>query len=242
MLMLLAGLMGLIIGSFVAALTMRWGQGRRISDGRSRCDNCDTPLGPAELVPVLSYVLQRGKCRHCGVPIAPRHLAIEIAAAGVGIASMALHPDSYGVAGTVFGWALLALLVLDVEHMWLPDRLTVPLGLTGLLVGYWLGLPLTDLLIGAAAGWASLAGIAAGYKALTGRTGLGGGDPKLFAAIGAWLGWLPLPFVLLLAATLGLALVGYDRVSGVTVTRHSRVPLGALLAAAAWPMWLARPF
>jgi leader peptidase (prepilin peptidase)/N-methyltransferase len=152
-----------------------------------------------------------------------------------------MHPGAYGVAGAVFGWWLLALLVLDVEHMWLPDRLTLPLGLAGMAAGWWLSMPLVDSLIGAAAGWASLAGLAAGYKALTGRTGIGGGDPKLFAAIGAWLGWFALPFVLVLAATLGLLLVLYDRLSGRPVTRYSRVPLGALLAAAAWPLWLAGP-
>jgi leader peptidase (prepilin peptidase)/N-methyltransferase len=241
LLTILGGLAGLIIGSFIAALTARWPQGRSIADGRSRCDSCHAVLGPSELVPVLSYLVQRGKCRHCGAAIQPRHLAIEIAAGGVGAAALAMHPGAYGVAGAVFGWALLALLVLDVEHMWLPDRLTLPLALGGLAATYALSMPLLDSLIGVAAGWASLAGIAKGYKALTGRTGMGGGDPKLFGAIGAWLGWVPLPFVLVFAAVLGLLLVLYDRLSGRPVTRYSRVPLGALLAAAAWPLWLAGP-
>ena len=241
LLTILGGLAGLIIGSFIAALTARWPQGRSIADGRSRCDSCHAVLGPSELVPVLSYLVQRGKCRHCGAAIQPRHLAIEIAAGGVGAAALAMHPGAYGVAGAVFGWALLALLVLDVEHMWLPDRLTLPLALGGLAATYALSMPLLDSLIGVAAGWASLAGIAKGYKALTGRTGIGGGDPKLFGAIGAWLGWFPLPFVLVFAAVLGLLLVLYDRLSGRPVTRYSRVPLGALLAAAAWPLWLAGP-
>lgn len=237
----LAALLGLIIGSFIAALTSRWPQGRSIAVGRSRCDTCNTILTPRELVPILSYAVQRGKCRHCAATIPPRHLAIEITAAAIGAASLALHPGGWGIAGAIFGWLLLTLLILDAEHMWLPDRLTLPLGLSGFIAAYILHQPLTAHLIGAAAGFLSLAGIAAGYKAITGRTGMGGGDPKLFAAIGAWLGWLPLPFVLVLAATLGLALAGYDRFAGRPVTRHSRVPLGALLAAAAWPLWLAGP-
>jgi leader peptidase (prepilin peptidase)/N-methyltransferase len=238
---ILGGFAGLIIGSFIAALTARWPQGQSIAAGRSHCDGCGATLGPRDLVPVVSFALQRGKCRHCGAAIAPRYPAIELAAGGLGAASLAMYPGAYGLAGAVFGWGLLALLVLDVEHMWLPDRLTLPLALAGLAVSYALSMPVIDSLIGAAAGWASLAGIAAAYKAITGRTGIGGGDPKLFAAIGAWLGWFSLPIVLVFAAMLGLLLVGYDRLSGRPVTRHSRVPLGALLAAAAWPLWLAGP-
>jgi leader peptidase (prepilin peptidase)/N-methyltransferase len=163
---------------------------------------------------------------------------IVVAAAIVGTASMLAFPGGAGLFGAVFGWILLALLVLDVEHFWLPDRLTLPLMLTGLLGGIWFEPALADRAIGAAAGFVSLAGVAHGYRALTGRVGLGGGDPRLFAGIGAWLGWVALPFVLLLAASLGLLLVARDRVSGRPVTRHTRVPLGALLAASAWLLWL----
>ena len=234
----IAGIAGLIIGSFIAALTWRWPQERSIVHGRSACDACGQVLMARDLVPLFSFLWLRGRCRHCGVAIAPRHVAIEVAASAIGVTAWALHPDAHGIAGAIFGWALLALLVLDVEHLWLPDRLTLPLGLAGVAATLVLGRPLLDSLVGAAIGWASLAGIAALYKALTGRTGMGGGDPKLFAAIGAWLGWLALPLVLVLAAVLGLALAGYDRLSGRAVTRYSRVPLGAMLAAAAWPLWL----
>lgn len=241
MVAILGGLAGLVIGSFIAALTARWPQGQSIATGRSHCDRCHAVLGALELVPVISFAVQRGRCRHCGAAIAPRYPAIELAAAGIGAAALALNPGAYGAAGAVFGWWLLTLLVLDVEHMWLPDRLTLPLGLAGLAVAAMLGQPIVDHLIGAAAGFVALAGIAAAYQLLTGRTGMGGGDPKLLAAIGAWLGWVALPFVLVFAALLGLLLVGYDRLSGRPVTRHSRVPLGALLAAAAFPLWLAGP-
>ncbi|WP_426166467.1 prepilin peptidase [Sandarakinorhabdus sp. DWP1-3-1] len=232
---------GLIIGSFIAALTWRWPQGRSIATGRSRCDHCDVVLAPRDLVPVISHLVLRGRCRHCRTPIARRHMAIEIAGAGVGALAMALHPDMAGVVGAAFGWLLLALVVLDMEQLWLPDALTLPLLVAGLVAGLWLQPAMPDRVIGAVAGFASLAVIAAGYKAATGRVGMGGGDPKLFGAIGAWLGWAALPLVLLLAALLGLALVARDRLAGRMVGRHSRVPLGALLAAAAWWLWLVSP-
>ena len=232
---------GLIIGSFLGALTYRWPLGRSIAAGRSQCDHCGAGIAARDLMPVLSFALLRGRCRHCGGAIAPRHLAVELAAGLIGGLAIGVHPGAAGLAGAGFGWILLALAVLDVEHFWLPDRLTLPLGLAGLFAGIWLAPPLADRVIGAIAGFAVLAGTAAGYKALTGRTGMGGGDPRLLAAIGAWLGWAVLPIVILLAAILGVALAGYDRRQGRDVGRHSRSPFGALLAAAAWPLWLVAP-
>ncbi|MFZ4689272.1 MAG: prepilin peptidase [Polymorphobacter sp.] len=239
LLALLGGLAGAIAGSFIAALTLRWPQGRSIVAGRSQCDECEHVLGPLELVPLLSFAMLRGRCRHCGAAIAPRHLWVEIAGAGIGAA--ALVQGLPGIGLVLFGWGLLALAILDVEHFWLPNLLALPLGLAGLACGLWLPPALLDRGIGAAVGFASLAGIAAGYKALTGRTGMGGGDPKLFAAIGAWVGWTVLPFVLLLAALLGLLLVASDRLQGRMVTGQTRIPLGALLAVAAFPAALLAP-
>jgi leader peptidase (prepilin peptidase)/N-methyltransferase len=236
--LIIGGIAGLIVGSFIAALTWRWPQGRSIATGRSACDACGQGLGPLELVPVLSLLWQRGRCRHCGVGIAPRHLWIELAAGGIGALALAVHPGSVGLCGALFGWGLLALAVLDAEHQWLPDRITLPLLALGLVAGLWLAPPLADRAIGAVIGFASLALIGGGYQRVTGRVGMGGGDPKLFAAIGAWLGWFPLAFVLLLAALLGLVLALADRLRGRPVGRHSRVAFGALLAVAAWPLWL----
>jgi leader peptidase (prepilin peptidase)/N-methyltransferase len=235
-------LAGLVFGSFIAALTSRWPAGRSIAAGRSRCDHCDAVLGAHDLVPLASFMALRGRCRHCGEAIAPRHPAIELAAGAIGAVAMLAAPDVTGVLGAGFGWALLALAVLDVEHFWLPDTIVLPLGMAGLAASLAGPPALVDRLIGAAAGFAVLAAIAAVYRYRTGRTGLGGGDPKLLGAIGAWLGWTALPFVLLGAATLGLVLVAGDRLRGREVTRHSRVPLGALLAAAAWALWLAGRF
>jgi len=236
---LITGLMlGLVLGSFIAALTSRWPQGLSIARGRSRCDDCGHALGAAELVPVLSHLVQRGRCRHCGKAIAARHLAIELAAAAIGAAAFILQPGPAGWAAALFGWVLLTLAILDVEHFWLPDALTLPLLVAGLGLGLWLAPSLDVRLWGAGAGFASLAAIGAGYGLVTGRDGLGGGDPKLPAAIGAWLGWQALPFVVLAAALLGLALALVDRLRGREVGRLTRVPLGAMLAAAALPLAL----
>lgn len=230
---------GLILGSFIALLTQRWPAGRSVVRGRSQCDACGRTLAARDLVPLLSVLASKGRCRQCGGAIALRHSWIELAAGGIGAAALGLHPGLPGIAGAAFGWGLLVLAVLDVEHFWLPDRVTLPLAALGLLAGLVAEPPLMDRLIGAAAGFATLAAVAALYRAATGRRGMGGGDPKLFAAIGAWLGWLTLPIVLLLAALLGLALVGLDRLRGRPVDRLTRLPFGALMAVAAWPVWLA---
>ncbi len=230
---LAGGILGLVFGSFIAALTQRWPAGRGIARGRSQCDHCGVVLAARDLVPVLSFLVLRGRCRRCGAAIAPRHLAIELAAGAIGAAALGLNPDAAGLAGAGFGWTLLALAILDAEHFWLPDALTLPLAAAGLALGPWLAPPLADRTIGAVAGFVSLAGIAAAYKAATGRDGMGGGDPKLLAAIGAWLGWAALPLVVLAAALLGLGLAIADRLRGRGVDRLTRVPLGALLAGAA---------
>ena len=231
--------LGAVIGSFLAAILVRWPEGRSVARGRSHCDSCGKVLGAAELVPILSWFLVRGKCRHCGAPIDRRLLAIEIGAALIGLTAILAHPLPAAMFTAVFGWWLFLLAALDIEHQWLPDRLTLPLIPAGLLAG-WAGIgpPLADRLIGAAAGFAVLAAIGWAYRRLRGREGLGGGDPKLFAAIGAWLGWAQLPIVLLGAGLIGLAGVAAMRLRGAEVKATDRLPLGTLMALAAWPIWL----
>ncbi len=237
-LLALAG--GAIVGSYLSTLLIRWPAGRSASAGRSHCDRCGAAVGPLDLVPIVSHLLRRGRCRHCGGSIDRRHLAMELLAALVGAAAMLVHGWPEGAAAALLGWWLLILAALDLEHHWLPDRLTLPLipaGLVAAAAGA--GPLLADRLIGAAAGWAVLWAIGAGYRRLRGREGLGGGDPKLLAAIGAWLGWQGLPFVLLGAGLLGLGVVLAMRLSGRRVSAADRLPLGTLMAAAAWPLWLA---
>jgi leader peptidase (prepilin peptidase) / N-methyltransferase len=232
-------LLGSVFGSFIAALVIRWPLGRSIISGRSACDACGHILSARELVPIISALLQRGKCQHCGAAIDWRHLAIEVAAAFVGGVAFGVSPDLAGLAGALFGWILIALIALDAEHYWLPDRLTLPLLTLGLCVGL-VGVepPLVDRLWGAAGGYLSLAAIAFAYKRARGRDGLGGGDPKLLAAIGAWLGWQYLPIVLLGGSGVGLLYVLFRTLRGRPMTATDRLPLGALMALAAFPLWV----
>ncbi|WP_129790870.1 A24 family peptidase [Sphingosinicella sp. CPCC 101087] len=230
---------GAIVGSFLATLLIRWPRGRSVVAGQSRCDSCGTPLGPRDLVPLLSYAALHGRCRRCGAGIDRRHVATELVAALLGLISLIAHPLPLAAVTLLLGLWLLLLVALDVEHHWLPDKLTLPLIPLGLLVG-WAGFgpPLADRLLGAVLGWAVLAAIAAVYRHVRGREGLGGGDPKLLAALGAWLGATQLPFVLLGAGLLGLAAVLLMRLRGEAVSGSSRLPLGALMAVTAWPIWL----
>jgi leader peptidase (prepilin peptidase)/N-methyltransferase len=235
----LLGLLGAVIGSFVATLVIRWPRGRSVLRGRSHCDGCDRALGPRDLVPLLSAALARGRCRACDVAIDPLHWRIEAIALSIGVVAGLVVPGPVGLAGAVFGWLLLALAALDVTQFWLPDALTLTLALAGLATAL-LGIdpPLADRLIGGAGGFAALWLIAFGYRRLRGREGLGGGDPKLFGAIGLWLGWRMLPAVLFLAALTGLAIVLFGMVRGRAARLDDRAPFGALLAVAAYPAWL----
>ena len=235
----LAFILGAAIGSFLATILVRWPQGRSVVAGRSACDQCGRTLEPRDLVPILSWSLAKGRCRHCGARIDRRHLAAEAGAAMIGIAAIFAHPMPLAAVTAIFGWWLFLLAALDLEHEWLPDRLTWPLLAAGLAAAWGgFGPPLESRLIGAAAGFASLFAIARLYRAVRGREGLGGGDPKLFAAIGAWLGWTQLPFVLIGAGLLGLAALLLRRLRGQAVAATDRLPLGTLMALAAWPIWI----
>ncbi len=230
--------LGAIFGSFIAVLVTRWPRGQT-TGGRSSCESCGRVLAPFELVPLLSFVAQIGRCRGCGARIDGRSLAIEFAAALIGASALFVSPDLVGLSGAIFGWFLLALAVLDVEHLWLPDKLTLPLMTIGIVAAALLQPDEAQpRIIGALVGYLGLSLLAWTYKIARKREGLGGGDPKLLAAIGAWLGWQALPFVLLLACLAGLATVFGHRARGGAVTATTRIALGALLAIAAWPLWL----
>ncbi|WP_432768159.1 MAG: prepilin peptidase [Sphingopyxis sp.] len=238
----LAALIGLILGSFIATLVLRWPAERSLS-GRSACDGCGRPLGARDLVPLLSALWQRGRCRRCGAAIDSFHWRVEMAAALIGAVALAAMPGTAGWLWALFGWLLLPLLLLDARHFWLPDPLNLLLAGTGLLVaGPLMGTALADRWIGAVAGGVVLALIAWGYRRARGADGMGGGDPKLVAAIGAWLGWQPLPLVLLLASLGGLAWALTTRNAGDRPLHQRPVPFGVFACTASFaavPIWLA---
>jgi leader peptidase (prepilin peptidase)/N-methyltransferase len=230
---------GAVAGSFIATIAIRWPQGRSVMRGRSACDACGRTLGIVDLIPLLGFLIRRGRCVECGAPIDRRHPIVELAAALIGGTALAASSDIAGAAGALFGWLLLLLALLDIDHHWLPDRLTATLAATGIAAGLLgIGPPLADRLIGAVAGFASLAVIAVTYRAVRRREGMGGGDPKLFGAIGAWLGWHALPFVLLGASVVGLIAVLVAVARRQPMSRTTRLPFGALLAVAAFPVWV----
>lgn len=235
---LFGALLGAVVGSFTSTILLRWPTGRSIG-GRSACDGCGRVLKAWDLVPILSFAAARGRCRSCAAPIDRRHLAIEIASALIGAVALALDPGAGGLATALLGWWLLLIAAIDLEHQWLPDLLTLPLLVAGLVVA-WLGVgaSLQDRAVGALVGYAALQAIRLLYRAARGREGMGGGDPKLLAAIGAWLGWPALPFVLLGAGLVGLASLAAMRLRGQAVAGDTRLPLGSLMAVAAWPLWL----
>lgn len=202
-------MLGTIWGSFVGALCSRWPNGESVTKGRSRCDGCAAPIAVYDLIPIFSFLLLRGKCRACGEPIGRASLVVEVVAALIGVFPFLLFPGEQAFAITIFGWLLLPLVILDFQHLWLPTRLVLLLTVGGLVAGPLLSPDILwqDRVIGAAVGFLSLEIIRRTFKWLRGQEGMGAGDPKLFAAIGLWLGWAALPFVLLAASGIGIAFI-----------------------------------
>ncbi len=237
--LLLAALLGLAVGSLIATLALRWPRGETLA-GRSRCDSCGAKLAARDLVPLLSFALLRGRCRACGARIDWRQPAIEAAAALLAMMAWAAAPGPAGVAGALFGWMLLAMAVLDAEHFWLPDRLTLPFLALGLALG--LG-DLPERLLGAGLGVGLMLLLRAGFQQLFHREGLGLGDVKLMGGLGAWLSWSSLPPLWLLASLVGLGaamfrVVHARRTGGPVAAAPEPIPFGACLAVAAFPLWL----
>lgn len=231
--------LGAIVGSFVAALVVRWPQGRSVMRGRSECDACGHVLRAVDLVPLLSALALRGRCRDCGARIGVVHWRIELVGLAIGAAVGAVVQSPEAIAGAVFGWLLLALAALDIVAFWLPDRLTGLLAVAGVVAGAsGIAPALEDRALGGVAGFVALWLVATAYRRVRGREGMGGGDPKLFGAIGLWLGWRMLPAVLMLAALAGLGVVLSAYLRGRAMTRDTALPFGALLAIAAYPAWL----
>jgi len=236
---LLGGVLGVLIGSFIGAALVRLPEGRSVLRGRSSCDSCGARLGPFELVPLLSFIMQRGCCRHCGAAIDPWQTAAEAGGALVGVAAVLVAGDAWAMLwAALLGWQLLLLALLDLRHFWLPNRLVALLALSGLAHGLWLygtGADLLyEVLVGGALGFSGLTVVALTYRALRGRDGLGAGDAKLLGAIGLWIGPAGVIATLLggsLVAILGA--VGL-LVAGRRVGAHTALPLGSALALAGW--------
>ncbi|MGH8372652.1 MAG: prepilin peptidase [Gammaproteobacteria bacterium] len=202
---------------------------------RSCCPHCGHAITALENIPLLSYLALRGRCSSCQARISPRYPLIELTT-GLLSAWVAWH---FGFGWTALGallltWVLLPLTAIDIEHQLLPDKLTLPLLWLGLTFN--LGHGFTDIesaVIGALAGYLSLWCVFHGFRLLTGKEGMGYGDFKLLAALGAWLGWQMLPAVILLAAATG-AVVGITLILSRRLQQGVPMPFGPFLAAAGW--------
>lgn len=223
------------VGSFLAVLIRRLPAGRDIVWSRSACETCGANIQARDLIPLWSHLRLRGRCRQCAAPIAPQHWRVELAAVGIASWAALIDPAPLLWLDCAFGWTLLALAWIDWEHMVLPDALTLPLLPAGLAASLWLepGLA-TDHALAAAIGYAALRLIAMLYRRFRGREGLGQGDAKLLAAIGAWTGLETLPWVLLGAALAGLAAALLMRLRGQEVQASTAIPFGPCLAFAGW--------
>lgn len=254
----LAALIGACVGSFLNVVAWRLPRGESLLWPPSHCPRCSTRLRWYETMPVLGWLLLRGRCGHCGQPIAWRYPVVELLTAGLWVAISLAHPVVMGpqlapLAGILAGWLLVSWLVplvlIDLDHLWLPE----PLCRLGLILG---------ILITALLGWSQGDGIArelltshllaAGFallgfelvsavaEKLMGRPALGLGDAKLAALLGAWLGLPGLGAALLLAVFGGALVGGIGRLSG-QLGRHQPFPFGPFLAAGGVAVWISGP-
>jgi leader peptidase (prepilin peptidase) / N-methyltransferase len=228
-----------VIGSFLGMLIRRLPEGRPVVRSRSCCEHCGTPLVPRDLVPLLSWVVARGRCRRCSARLGWFYPGVELAALAVALVAVAFDSGIEAWLDCILGWWLLALGWIDLRRWLLPDALTLPLILAGLAASLIFDPgTLTARAAGAAVGYAALSGVAWVYRRLRGREGLGGGDAKLFAAAGAWVGVGALPQVILIAAVGGLFAALLLRLKGVRLGAASALPFGPFLAIATWLVWL----
>ena len=252
---ILSGLVGLFVGSFLNVVIHRlprmmerdWyaqaaelrgeqapaNERFNLATPRSRCPHCGHQITMLENIPIVSYVVLRGRCAHCGAGISRRYPIVEALSAL--LSAYAAWHFGFGASALgalLFVWAMVALTFIDLDTQLLPDDITLPL--------LWLGLAfnlgttfaeLPDAVIGAMAGYLALWSVFWLFKLATGKEGMGYGDFKLLAAIGAWLGWQMLPLTILLSSLVG-AVVG---ILLIVVARHGRnvpIPFGPYLAAA----------
>jgi len=252
---LVAGLFGLLIGSFLNVVIHRIPKMmQRESDNyvanelgkelphtdrynlmvpRSCCPHCGHQITALENIPVVSWLALGGKCRKCKAPISPRYPVVELIT-GL-LSAFLVWTFGSGVAGLgtlLFVYLLIAMTYIDYDTKLLPDDLTLPLLWAGLLINInGTFVPLQDAVIGAAAGYLVLWSVYWLFKLVTGKEGMGYGDFKLLAALGAWMGWTMLPTIILLSSVVG-AVVGISLIVFAKRGRDNPIPFGPYLAAA----------
>ncbi len=255
---LYAAFIGLFIGSFLNVVILRlpvmmqheWesqcrellqqdiperGKAFNLIVPRSHCPHCGHLIGALENIPLVSFLLQKGRCKHCNTSISIRYPAIELLTAVVtGIVAWKFGFTPQTLFALLLSWALISLAFIDIDHQLLPDDITLPL--------LWVGMGLsifsifTDMrsaIIGAIAGYLSLWLVYQLFKIVTGKEGMGFGDFKLLALLGAWFGWQMLPLIVLLSSLVG-AVIGLSMILFMGRDRQIPLPFGPYLAIAGW--------
>ena len=199
----------------------------------SHCPQCKHPISALQNIPLLSYAIQGGKCRHCSTRIPLRYPAVELLVALLSV--LVVYQSGFtwlSLALLVFTWFLVVLTLIDIDHQLLPDDLTLPLLWLGLLVNsQGLVTDLESAVFGAIGGYLVLWCVYWGFKLLTGKEGMGYGDFKLLAALGAWMGWQALPQIILLSSLVG-AVVGIVLIVLRRQDRSTPIPFGPYLSGA----------
>ena len=202
---------------------------------RSRCGHCGHAITALENIPVISWLLLGGKCKACGARISLQYPLVELLTA---LASLAVAwrfgVSEQTLAALILTWALIAMSGIDIAHKLLPDSLTLPMLWLGILLGFFhVFVDLESSVIGAMAGYLSLWSVYIVFKLITGKEGMGHGDFKLLAMLGAWMGWKML-FVIILTSSLVGATVGITMILLKKTSRQTQIPFGPYLAAAGW--------
>lgn len=201
----------------------------------SCCPQCNHLIGPGENIPLVSWLLQKGRCKHCACKISKRYPSIELLTGVLSLAVAYTIPFGWPLLfALLFTWGLISLTFIDFDTMLLPDQITLPLLWLGLLIninGTFAGL--TDAVLGAVFGYLSLWSIYWIFKLLTGKEGMGYGDFKLLAVLGAWFGWQALPLVILTSSLAG-AIIGIALMIASKEKKSRPMPFGPYLAIAGW--------
>ncbi|MEM1404432.1 MAG: A24 family peptidase [Pseudomonadota bacterium] len=258
----IVGLLGLLVGSFLNVVILRlpvilereWSRDCRalleleagteeeplsLSFPGSHCPACKAPIKPWQNIPLISFLILRGRCDNCGAVIGWRYPAVEAMTAVMSIVVAVYTGWSAELAAyLLLTWALIALSVIDIDTQLLPDNITMPLLWAGLLFNLLYGdVVLADAVIGATAGYLILWSVYWLFKLATGKEGMGFGDFKLLAALGAWMGWQAVPMIILLSSAVG-AVLGILILTLSGKDRSQALPFGPYLAMAGWIMLL----
>jgi leader peptidase (prepilin peptidase)/N-methyltransferase len=225
---------GALVGSFLNVCIHRIPGGESIAFPASHCPHCKVPIKPYDNIPVLSYLVLRGRCRSCAAGIAIRYPLVEMLAGIAAVGALC----AYGLSAEallIFAFlaALIVITFIDLDHQLIPDAISLPGIFVGFAAALLFGTPTwLDSLIGIALGGGLLWAVAAGYERLTGREGMGGGDIKLLAMIGAFLGWRAIPVTLLIGSLLG-SVIGLSLMAVRGRDTKMAIPFGPFLAAGA---------